>query len=127
MPAEIDTMRLLEHIDAKFADADRKRADGLAIVHAKIDDHADHADASLKAFAKETTGAFKDVAVQIAKIETTLSGHIATTTAQFNGIGAERKESSARVDGWAKTFVGSALGGGSVWAFLEWWRTGGKP
>lgn len=128
MPADPETVAaIISHLDARLERQDEKRSAEFAHVYQKIDDHAERADASLKAFAKETTSAFKDVAVQVAKIETTLAGHISTATAQFNGIGAEKRESSARVDGWAKTFVGSALGGGSIWAFLEWWRTGGKP
>lgn len=111
MPAEIDTMRLLEHIDGKFAEADRKRADGLAIVHAKIDDHAREARESLGEFRFETTAALGGLAIELGKHET-----------RIGAIESGRAGEKSRVDGWMKTGAAAVLGGGSLWTFLEWLR-----
>ena len=111
MPAEIDTMRLLEHIDTKFADADRKRADGLAIVHAKIDDHAREARESLGEFRAETTAAMGALSVEIGKHAT-----------RIGAIESSRAGEAARSDGWWKTFAAIVLGGGGLATLFVWVR-----
>lgn len=113
MPAEIDTMRLLEHIDSKFADADRKRADGLAIVHAKIDDHAREARESLGEFRSETTAALGTLSVEIGKHDT-----------RIGAIESKASAQATRADGWWKTGATVVLGGGGFATFLEWLRSG---
>lgn len=114
MTPEIDTMQLIEHIDRKFEDADRKRADGLAVVHRKIDDHAREARESFDAFRGETTSALGSLAVEIGK-------HAERIGSIENKASAEK----ARSDGWWKTGATIVLGGGSFHALLEWLR--GKP
>ena len=111
MPAEIDTMRLLEHIDSKFAEADRKRATGLEIVHAKIDDHAREARESLGEFRAETTAALGSLSVELGKHET-----------RIGAIEGKASAEKARADGWWKTGATIVLGGGGITAFLEWLR-----
>ncbi len=116
MSAEIDTMRLLEHIDSKFADADRKRADGLAIVHAKIDDHAREARESLAEFSRETTAALGGLSVRVGQHET-----------RIGAIEARKASEATRADGWWKAGATVVLGGGGFATLLEWLRNGGKP
>lgn len=117
MPAEIDTMRLLEHIDSKFADADRKRAEGLSVVHAKIDDHAREARESLGEFRAETTAALGSLSVEMGKHAT-----------RIGAIESSRAGEASRVDGWWKTAAAIVFGGGGLATFLEWIRNGGgKP
>ncbi len=111
MPAEIDTMRLLEHIDTKFADADRKRADGLAIVHAKIDDHAREARESLSEFRTETTAALGTLSVELGKHDL-----------RIGSIERGKAAAETRADGWWKTGASILLGGGGLAALLEWLR-----
>lgn len=54
MPAEIDTLQLLNHIDTKFGEADRKRSESTKALHAKID-----------AFRGETTAAFGKLSTKV--------------------------------------------------------------
>lgn len=114
MPADIDTMRLLEHIDGKFAEADRKRAEGLSIVHAKIDDHAREARESLGEFRSETTAALGTLSVEIGKHDT-----------RIEAIEAKASAEATRADGWWKTGAAIVFGGGSLATLLEWLRNGG--
>ncbi len=109
MPAEIDTMRLLEDIDGKFAEADRKRADGLSAVHAKIEDHAREARENLGEFRSETTAALGSISVKLGQHET-----------RIKAIESARADEASRTDGWWKTAAGVVLGGGWLWHFFGW-------
>lgn len=111
MPAEIDTMRLIEHLDAKFAEADRKRGASLEVVHRKIDDHAKEARQSLGEFRTETTAALGQLSVEIGKHDTRIE-------AIESGASSEK----ARADGWWKTGATIVLGGGGLATLLEWLR-----
>ena len=102
MPAEIDTLKLLDHIGAKI--------DG---VHAKIDDHAKEARTSLLEFRTETTAALGTLAVEIGKHET-----------RIDAIEGVHNTESTRADGWWKTGAAIVLGGGGLTAILEWLRSG---
>lgn len=109
MPAEIDTLKLLEHIDRKFKDADDKRSAGLTAVHEKIDDHANEARASLAAFSETTTSALGKIAVELGKHET-----------RIDAIETARSGEATRSDGWWKTGATIVLGGGGLAAFMRW-------
>lgn len=111
MPAEIDTLELIRHLDRKFEDADRKRADGLAIVHRKIDDHAREARESLGEFRTETTAALGALSVEIGKHETRLGS-----------IEGRAKTDDERASGWWKTGATIVLGGGGLATLLDWLR-----
>ena len=111
MPAEIDTMKLIEHIDRKFEDADRKRADGLSVVHRKLDDNSQQARDSLDAFRTETTAALGGIGVQLGKHELRL-----------DSIESKAANEDSRADGWWKTGAAVVLGGGGLHALLEWLR-----
>lgn len=116
MPAEIDTIALLNHIDGKFADADRKRADGLAIVHSKIDDHAREARDSLAAFRTETTAALGSLSVEIGKHDTRL-----------DAIEERESTSDAKVEGRMLAAAKIILSGGGLAALYEVLRGSAKP
>lgn len=111
MTPEIDTKWLIDHIDKKFADADRKRADGLEIVHKKIDDHARVARDALDAFRGETTAALGSLAVEIGKHDQ-----------RIGSIENRASTEKVRLDGWWKTGATIVLGGGGLATFLEWLR-----
>lgn len=111
MPAEIDTLKLMEHIDRKFDDADRKRSDGLAVVHAKIDDHAREARESFDGFRTETTAALGALSVQLGKHDT-----------RIGSIESKASAEKVRADGWWKTGATIVLGGGGLATLMEWLR-----
>lgn len=106
-----DTMKLIEHIDRKFEDADRKRAQGLEVVHRKIDDHATEARESLNAFRSETTAALGGLSVELGKHDL-----------RIDSIESKASAEATRADGWWKTGATIVLGGGGLATLLEWLR-----
>lgn len=115
MPAEIDTLKLLGHIDSKFAESDAKRSASLDLVHKKIDDHAREARESLGEFRTETTAALGSLSVELGKHDL-----------RIGSIEAAARADDARTDGWWKTGATIVLGGGGFATLLEWLRSGGK-
>lgn len=114
MTPEIDTMKLIEHIDRKFEDADRKRAQGLEVVHKKIDDHAREARDSFDGFRSETTAALGALGVELGKHDL-----------RIDAIEGRAMKDDANVAGWWKTGAAIVFGGGGLATFLEWLRNGG--
>jgi len=102
VPADIDTKWLIDHIDAKFEASDSKRQAGLDAVHDQIAEQGK----------------------QITRIGTNLDNHIAATNAKFVAIETRESRAGERKDTWLRTGATGLLGGGSLWAFLEWIRSG---
>lgn len=97
MPAEIDTMQLISHIDRKFGEADEKRRHGLELVHAKID-----------AFRGETTAALGEINVQIGKHDT-----------RIGAIESSRSKEDAKSEGRLLAAAKIILSGGGLAALYE--------
>ena len=61
---------------------------------------------------------------QITRIDTTLAAHITATDKKFAKMDSEEAKGDDRRDTWMRTGLTSVVGGGSVWAFIEWLRSG---
>lgn len=115
MPAEIDTLQLLGHLDSKFAEADRKRTASLEAVHAKIDENAREARHTLGEFRRETTAAF-------GRIDTTLGTH----DLRIKGIECRETAAAAKTESRMLTAAKILLSGGGLAALWEFLRTKGS-
>ena len=93
-------MELSEYLDGKFGEADRKRSEGLSIVHKKIDEHS----AEFRASDAIKDKRAHDLSSQIRALEVKVDGHLESH--------ASGKASSA---GWLKLFAAGVIGGGSTW------------
>lgn len=104
MPTEIDTLKLIEHMDAKFRDADEKRREGLNLVHQKIDAHSKEARESLADFSRETTATLGGFALKIGNHDM-----------RIEAVERHRSAGRASWSSWIKLIAAGILGGVSSW------------
>ncbi len=100
MPAEHDTLTLINHIDQKFTEANRDRTAALKDIHAKIDSQGE----------------------KIARIDTTLALHIENTNARFDERDDAEEKADERKDTWMRTGATIVLGGGALSAVWGWFK-----
>lgn len=108
MPDSASTLEIIRHLDEKFAEADRKRSNGLEVVHRKIDEHAREARESLDGFRTETTAALGALSVQLGKHDT-----------RIGAIESGRSKEDAKAEGRMLAAAKILLSGGGLAALYE--------